>query len=150
MIKTLRILSLSQLCILIQLISLALAYKTVVVVHGLNCGASGFVDVKEKIMARHPGTNVILLKYFEDWKTFDPLPGQLDLVNREMQNIMHDNPEGIHLVCHSQGKKFITCNREFLLLKMSGIAWLYIIIFDLTNARIFEQITKKKVTTGQG
>ena len=117
--KAPRILSLlNQLCLLLQLSSLALAYKTVVVVHGLNCGASGFVDVKTKIMARHPGTNVILLKYFEDLNTLDPLPEQLDLVNKELTAIMHDNPEGIHLVCHSQGKCLILlslshCNSIF-------------------------------------
>uniref|UniRef100_A0A7M5TRP7 palmitoyl-CoA hydrolase n=1 Tax=Clytia hemisphaerica TaxID=252671 RepID=A0A7M5TRP7_9CNID len=79
------------------------AYKTVVLVHGLNCGADSFEDTKQKILDVHPGTNVILLKYFENLRTLDPLPGQLDLVVSELDKIMKKHPDGIHLLCHSQG-----------------------------------------------
>ena len=97
------IVSLRQVCLLMHLVSLAYAYKTVVFVHGLNCGIEGFQNLKDKIINKHPGTNVILLKYYEDLKTLDPLPEQLALVNTELQKIMQENPDGIHLVCHSQG-----------------------------------------------
>ena len=82
-------------------------YKTVVVVHGLNCGADSFLDTKQKILDVHPGTNVILLQYYENLRTLDPLPEQLDLVVSELDKIMKEHPEGIHLLCHSQGTQHI-------------------------------------------
>lgn len=84
--------------------SLVEAYKTVVVVHGLNCGAGAFQGVKDLIQQQHPGTNVILLVYSEDLETFDPLPEQLYIAAKRLHQIIEDNKDGIHLVCHSQGK----------------------------------------------
>ena len=89
--------------LIVNFVTFTSTYKTVVIVHGLNCGAESFSDTKDKILEAHPGTNVILLKYYEDLKTLDPLPEQLDLVVKELRQIMNDNPDGIHLLCHSQG-----------------------------------------------
>jgi len=87
----------------VNFIAFNMTYKTVVIVHGLNCGAESFNDTKSKILEAHPGTNVILLKYYEDLNTLDPLPEQLTLVMVKLKQIMKENPDGIHLLCHSQG-----------------------------------------------
>ena len=77
--------------LMLHLWSFVESYKTVVVVHGLNCGADSFLDTKQKILDVHPGTNVILLKYYEELRTLDPLPEQLDMVVSELDKIMKDS-----------------------------------------------------------
>ena len=79
------------------------AYKTVVLVHGLNSNEGEFYKLKPHIEAEHPGTTVIGLHYSPDSFSLDPLHVQLDWFKRRFQEVLETTDGDVHLVCHSQG-----------------------------------------------
>ena len=79
------------------------AYKTVVLVHGLNSDEGEFSNLKPRIEELHPGTNVVGLHYSPNPFSLDPIPVQLVWFEREIGKVLETTDDDIHLVCHSQG-----------------------------------------------
>ncbi|XP_065648547.1 lysosomal thioesterase PPT2-A isoform X4 [Hydra vulgaris] len=88
--------------LLLSAINAVACYKTVVLIHGVLSDASHMVDMKGIIEKHHPGTNIILLKLYPEIESFVPLPRQLRFWSEKLKPIMLNNPDGIHLICHSQ------------------------------------------------
>ncbi|XP_012566774.2 lysosomal thioesterase PPT2-B isoform X1 [Hydra vulgaris] len=89
--------------LLLSAINAVACYKTVVLIHGVLSDASHMIDMKGIIEKHHPGTNIILLKLYPEIESFVPLPRQLRFWSEKLKPIMLNNPDGIHLICHSQG-----------------------------------------------
>ena len=94
-------------CIFLSHLTLSVgAYKTVVLVHGLNSDEGEFSNLKPRIETEHPGTTVIGLHYSPNTFSLDPIFVQLDWFKRELDKVLETTEDDIHLVCHSQGEKF--------------------------------------------
>ena len=85
--------------------SLIEAYKTVVLVHGLDSDGDEFRSLKPRIEKAHIGTNVVELNYSRDHFSVDPLKVQLESFKHEIDKVFDNIPrdDEIHLICHSQG-----------------------------------------------
>lgn len=80
------------------------AYKTVVLVHGLNSDEGEFSNLKPRIEAEHPGTTVVGLHYSPNTFSLDPIFTQLEWFKREFNKVLETTDDDVHLVCHSQGE----------------------------------------------
>lgn len=80
------------------------AYKNVVLVHGIMSEARKLQDMKRMIEQAHPGTNVTVVHLYPELQSVVPLQIQLKLWKEKIQTIMDESIDGIHLICHSQGK----------------------------------------------
>ena len=80
------------------------AYKTVVLVHGLNSDEGEFSNLKPRIEAEHPGTTVVGLHYSPNTFSLDPIFTQLEWFEREFNKVLETTDDDVHLVCHSQGE----------------------------------------------
>lgn len=80
-----------------------LAYKPVILIHGVLSDAGHLNDLKNLIQTSHPGTNVTLVKLYPEVESFVPLQHQLEYWLKKVDVIFENSPEGVHLICHSQG-----------------------------------------------
>ena len=81
-------------------------YKPVVLVHGILSTGGELYQLAKQIRIAHPGTNATVLQYVENkLETLEPLKGQLNKLTELVKPIMSSSPNGIHLICHSQGRK---------------------------------------------
>ena len=81
-------------------------YKPVVLVHGILSTGGELYQLAKQIRIAHSGTNVTVLQYVENkLETLEPLNGQLNRLTDLVEPIMRSSPNGIHLICHSQGRK---------------------------------------------
>ena len=81
-----------------------LSFKPVILVHGIFSHGSAFVDLENSIKAAHPGTNVTSLDIYDDLYSVEPMWLQLPAFIDKVTPIMQQAANGVHLVCHSQGK----------------------------------------------
>lgn len=95
--------SFSCIIILLVLLPYLQAFKTVVLVHGLNSDGSEFSTLKPRIEKAHPDGTVVELNYDPTFNSLDPIPVQLEWFNREINKVLETVDDDIHLICHSQG-----------------------------------------------
>lgn len=79
------------------------AYRHVIFMHGLLAGEKEVIHFKEYLNKYHPGTNVTFIDDFKYLDSFQPLWNQVQKIRIRMHDIMLEHPEGVHLVCFSQG-----------------------------------------------
>lgn len=81
------------------------SYKPVVLVHGILSTGGELYQLAQQIRIAHSGTNVTVLQYVENkLETLEPLKGQLNRLTELLEPVMRSSPNGIHLICHSQGR----------------------------------------------
>ncbi|XP_012890459.1 PREDICTED: lysosomal thioesterase PPT2 isoform X2 [Dipodomys ordii] len=95
-------------CLLPLLLSAAPAphrasYKPVIVVHGLFDSSSTFRHLLEFINETHPGTVVTVIDLFDGRQSLRPLWEQVQGFREAVDPIMAKAPEGVNLICYSQG-----------------------------------------------
>ena len=78
-------------------------YKHVVLVHGLLSRASHLQKLETMIKEAHPGTNVTKIRLYPELEAFVPLSVQLKQYEIKIRDIMEQEKNGIHMICHSQG-----------------------------------------------
>ncbi|KAM4735836.1 lysosomal thioesterase PPT2-A-like [Anableps anableps] len=78
-------------------------YKPVIIVHGILDGPKQFVNLSMFIEKVHPGTNVSTISLYNNNKSLMPLWTQVRDFRKAIEDIMSEHPEGIHLLCFSQG-----------------------------------------------
>jgi len=78
-------------------------FKPVILVHGVNSDGKSLDDLKSYIIKAHPGTNVTALELYDFLASFAPLPDQLPVFIKKVRPLMQEAPEGVILICHSQG-----------------------------------------------
>ena len=79
------------------------SYKHVVLVHGILDDARSMEDMKELIVDAHPGTNVTSISLFNAGDTLKNMWLQVAGFGDAIRDIMKTYPDGIHLLCYSQG-----------------------------------------------
>lgn len=78
-------------------------FKPVILVHGVNSDGKSLSDLGRYIQEAHPGTNVTALELYDHLASFAPLNRQLpDFINK-VRPLMQESPNGVILICHSQG-----------------------------------------------
>ena len=82
---------------------LASGYKPIILIHGVNADGDSLDDLKQHILAASPGTNVTALDIYDNLLSFLPLYHQLPGFIKLVRPIMQAAPNGVHLICHSQG-----------------------------------------------
>ncbi|KAI0222341.1 Lysosomal thioesterase PPT2, partial [Lamellibrachia satsuma] len=78
-------------------------YKHVIMMHGMLSSSSEFNSLKQMLQKDHPGTTCTLIDVFENTKSLWPMWIQTYVIGQQMQTIMDQHPEGVHLLCYSQG-----------------------------------------------
>uniref|UniRef100_A0A3P9JQL1 palmitoyl-CoA hydrolase n=1 Tax=Oryzias latipes TaxID=8090 RepID=A0A3P9JQL1_ORYLA len=79
------------------------AYKPVIIVHGIFDGPKELETLSGFIEEAHPGTEVILIDLLNYRSSIEPMWKQVDKFGKVIQSIMQRSPEGVHLLCFSQG-----------------------------------------------
>nr|XP_044632250.1 uncharacterized protein LOC106831016 isoform X1 [Equus asinus] len=79
------------------------SYKPVIVVHGLFDSSYSFRHLLEYINETHPGTVVTVLDLFDGRESLRPLWEQVQGFGEAVAPIMAKAPQGVHLICYSQG-----------------------------------------------
>ncbi|KAL1124177.1 hypothetical protein AAG570_001947 [Ranatra chinensis] len=79
------------------------AYKPVVIVHGVLGDGNTMKDMSDRINELHPNTKVYLVDRFEGWSSLRPMWHQVLEVGADIMKIMAFHPDGIHLIGYSQG-----------------------------------------------
>ncbi|KAJ3597210.1 hypothetical protein NHX12_000739 [Muraenolepis orangiensis] len=78
-------------------------YRTVVIVHGIFDGPKQFRTLSSFITKAHPGTEVAVVDLYNDMSSLRPLWQQVRDFGRALTSIMTRSPDGVHLLCFSQG-----------------------------------------------
>ncbi|XP_022602115.1 lysosomal thioesterase PPT2-A-like [Seriola dumerili] len=78
-------------------------YRPVVIVHGILDGPKQFQTLRQYITKAHPGTEVPVIDLYNNLKSFVPLWKQVQGFKKAIESISQKAPDGIHLLCFSQG-----------------------------------------------
>ncbi|CAJ1062836.1 lysosomal thioesterase PPT2-like [Xyrichtys novacula] len=78
-------------------------YKPVILVHGVFEGTGHFEKLTEFITQAHPGTEVHVISLFNDLQSLTPMWKQVRGFREKIKPIMQKFPDGVHLLCYSQG-----------------------------------------------
>ncbi|XP_077363974.1 lysosomal thioesterase PPT2 [Festucalex cinctus] len=81
----------------------AVAYKPVIIVHGLFDSSGDFKNLQRFINVSHPGTNVTVIDLFDRGSSLQPMWKQVDGFKAAIYPIMQNSAEGVHFICYSQG-----------------------------------------------
>jgi palmitoyl-protein thioesterase len=101
--------------------TVALAYKPVVLIHGILTGGDSMLLIEEEIMRvrimvtnvcqlfnfsllqHHRGTKVYNTHRFAGWSSLDNAWYQVNELRNDLMEICKEHPEGVHLIGYSQG-----------------------------------------------
>ena len=89
--------------LLFLFVSKSFCYKPVIIVHGILDHASDMEDLASFITNAHPGTNVTLVKLYEELQSFAPLWKQVTDMTEVIRSVMQDAKDGVHIIGFSQG-----------------------------------------------
>ncbi|XP_034554009.1 lysosomal thioesterase PPT2-like [Notolabrus celidotus] len=78
-------------------------YKPVIIVHGLFDGPAQFKTLTVYITKVHPGTEVKVISLYDNLASLKPLWRQVNAFRKAIESIMQEAPDGVHLLCYSQG-----------------------------------------------
>nr|XP_054770219.1 lysosomal thioesterase PPT2-A-like [Lytechinus pictus] len=78
-------------------------YKPVIIIHGMLDGAAEMHFMHDMIMKAHPGTNITIPDIYSYYKSLEHLWKQFPDYLKAIQDVINRSPNGIHLVCFSQG-----------------------------------------------
>ncbi|XP_048777142.1 lysosomal thioesterase PPT2-A-like [Ostrea edulis] len=87
----------------ICILNFSYSYKPVVFIHGLMGHSSDGRLINETIQKLHPGTPYYAVNAFTRLDTILPLWEEVEIVKPHLRQYMKAHPEGIHLICYSQG-----------------------------------------------
>ncbi|KAM9353546.1 lysosomal thioesterase PPT2-A-like [Symphorus nematophorus] len=93
-----------QLPLLLLLMGVCIeGYKPVVIVHGLFDGPKQFETLSLFINKVHPGTEVEVIDLFKNVCSLRSMWKQVQGFRKALSSIMKKAPDGVHLLCFSQG-----------------------------------------------
>ncbi|XP_051262680.1 lysosomal thioesterase PPT2 [Dicentrarchus labrax] len=78
-------------------------YKPVIIVHGIFDGPKQFETLSSFITKVHPGTEVSVIDLYDNMASLKPLWRQVRDFRKAVDSIMQKAPDGVHLLCFSQG-----------------------------------------------
>ncbi|NP_956978.2 lysosomal thioesterase PPT2a.1 precursor [Danio rerio] len=89
--------------VLLLLPTVIMAYRPVILVHGLFGGPEQMEMLKKYIKRSHPGTSVTAISLYDDNASSKPMWEQVDGFREAIRPIMDRAKDGVHLICYSQG-----------------------------------------------
>lgn len=89
--------------VLFLFVAKSFCYKPVIIVHGILDHASDMEDLASFITQAHPGTNITLVKLFEELESFAPLWTQVTAMTEKIRTVMQKAKDGVHIIGFSQG-----------------------------------------------
>lgn len=78
-------------------------YKPVIIVHGIFDGPKQFQTLSFYITKVHPDTEVTVIDLYDNLSSLKPLWRQVQYFRKALNTIMQKAPDGVHLLCFSQG-----------------------------------------------
>lgn len=112
--------------VLFVLVVKSSCYKPVIIVHGILDHASDLEDLASFITQAHPGTNITLIKLYEELDSFAPLWTQVSAMTEKIRAVMQYAKDGVHIIGFSQGimqdivlnnsNSTVKCSMQLLLL----------------------------------
>uniref|UniRef100_A0A8C4ND02 palmitoyl-CoA hydrolase n=1 Tax=Eptatretus burgeri TaxID=7764 RepID=A0A8C4ND02_EPTBU len=84
-------------------VSWTLAYKPVIIVHGLLDDPDNYATLAAFINQTYPGTKVIIVDAFNNNNSLQPMWKQVKGFREKMLPIMRSAQDGVNLICCSQG-----------------------------------------------
>ncbi|KAK2909885.1 lysosomal thioesterase PPT2-like [Channa argus] len=78
-------------------------YRPVIIVHGIFDGPKQFEKLRNFICKVHPGTEVTVIDLYNNLASMKPMWKQVQGFREAIGPIMRRAPDGIHLLCFSQG-----------------------------------------------
>ena len=91
-------------------------YKPVVLLHGVLSAHEEMEVLAGYITSAHPGTEIYNIALYENSSSVDTsLWTQLSGIVEKMKPVL-TNPNGVHMVCHSQGMVDVENGRSFVIL----------------------------------
>ncbi|KAI9556144.1 hypothetical protein GHT06_018718 [Daphnia sinensis] len=79
------------------------AYKPVVIVHGIWDKRTSLDFMANRIREVHPGTSVTVVDLLHGTSSLAPMWEQVEAFGAVARQVNTENPDGIHLLCYSQG-----------------------------------------------
>ncbi|XP_071802157.1 lysosomal thioesterase PPT2-A-like isoform X1 [Asterias amurensis] len=79
------------------------AYRPVILVHGVFAVNNSLAGLRQFITQAHPGTSVTSIPLFENLQSVEPLWKQVPKFAAAMRPIMQQAQDGVILICYSQG-----------------------------------------------
>lgn len=104
-----------ELCfaLLLTFLARSFCFKPVIIVHGILDHASDMKDLASFITQAHPGTNITLIKLFEELDSFKPMWMQVLAISEKVREVMQEAKEGVHIIGFSQGNNlFLNYSRQ--------------------------------------
>ncbi|XP_076832617.1 lysosomal thioesterase PPT2-A-like [Brachyhypopomus gauderio] len=80
-----------------------MTYRPVIIVHGLFDGPKQFIKLEHFITQSHPGTRVTTVDIYDDLASLQPMWKQVEGFGKVVETVMQKAPDGVHLICFSQG-----------------------------------------------
>ncbi|XP_038217465.1 lysosomal thioesterase PPT2 homolog [Zerene cesonia] len=80
-----------------------LAFKPVVLIHGIMTGSGSMEIISRRIQEKHPGTKVYNVNRFESWSSLETMWHQVLEIGKDVANISSQYPDGINVIGYSQG-----------------------------------------------
>lgn len=79
------------------------AYKPVIFMHGILSNAPEADQLFSWIKQDHPGTKTVSIDMYNDLDSLTNMMTQVEQVGTTMMKFMQQHPEGVNLICFSQG-----------------------------------------------
>ncbi|XP_068069877.1 lysosomal thioesterase PPT2 isoform X2 [Danio rerio] len=89
--------------VLLLLPTVIMAYRPVILVHGLFGGPEQMATLKKYIKRSHPGTSVTAISLYDGDASVKPMWEQVDGFRKAIKPIMERAKDGVHLICFAQG-----------------------------------------------
>lgn len=80
-----------------------IAYKPVLIIHGILDGAAELDDLRQQVLKAHPGTQVEVLDVFSYYHSLTPLWKQIDVISNLTKPFFANATDGAHVIGFSQG-----------------------------------------------
>lgn len=74
-----------------------------IIIHGILDHASDMGDLATFITQAHPGTDITLIKLYEELESFTPLWKQVPNMTEVVRSVMREAKDGAHIIGFSQG-----------------------------------------------
>eukprot|EP00057_Strongylocentrotus_purpuratus_P011762 XP_011666236.1 PREDICTED: lysosomal thioesterase PPT2-A isoform X2 [Strongylocentrotus purpuratus] len=78
-------------------------YKPVIIIHGMLDGAPEMHFMHDMIIKAHPGTNITIPKAYSYKRSLEHLWDQVPAYKKAIQDVINESPDGVNMVCYSQG-----------------------------------------------
>ena len=121
-------------------------YKPVIILHGILDHASDMEDLASFITQAHPGTNITLIKLYEELESFTPLWKQVPAITERIRPVMQSAKDGVHIIGFSQGIAPLSLQYRLCFLKDLRY-FFYLIAFKLCSYAHGYKNGKARATT---